>query len=86
MQSSFEEQTCLAENGMQALPLVVKAGSSSRCIGVLCLVRSRMQQESDRLLLELIARYIAIVIFNAVVKLAMKYRDIETAQDEARRA
>lgn len=24
MQSSFEEQTCLAENGMQALPLVVK--------------------------------------------------------------
>ena len=49
-------------------------------------LRSRMQQESDRLLLELIARYIAIVIFNAVVKLAMKYRDIETAQDEARRA
>ena len=41
---------------------------------------------TDRLLLELIARYIAIVIFNAVVKLAMKYRDIETAQDEARRA
>ena len=38
------------------------------------------------MLLELIARYVAIVVFNAVVKLAIKYRDIETAQDEARRA
>lgn len=86
MQRCFEQQKYLAENGMQALPLVVKAGNSSRCIGVLCLVRSEAQQESHRLLLELIARYVAIVIFNAVVKLATKYRDIETAQDEARRA
>lgn len=38
------------------------------------------------MLLELIARYVSIVIFNAVVKLATKYRDIEVAQDEARRA
>ena len=86
MQRCFEQQKYLAENVMQALPLVVKAGNSSRCIGVLCLVRSEAQQESHRLLLELIARYVAIVIFNAVVKLATKYRDIETAQDEARRA
>ena len=86
MQRCFKEQMYLSENGMQALPLVVKAGNSSQCIGVLCLVRSEAQQESDRLLLELIARYVAIVVFNAVVKLAIKYRDIETAQDEARRA
>lgn len=44
------------------------------------------EQETDHLLLELIARYVSIVIFNAVVKLATKYRDIEVAQDEARRA
>lgn len=86
MQRCFKEQMYLSENEMQALPLVVKAGNSSQCIGVLCLVRSEVQQESDRLLLELIARYVAIVVFNAVVKLAIKYRDIETAQDEARRA
>ena len=86
MQRCFEEQRYLSESGMQALPLIVKAGNSSQCIGVLCLVRSEAQQESDHLLLELIARYVAIVIFNAVVKLATKYRDIETAQDEARRA
>ena len=51
MQRCFEEQKYLSENGMQALPLIVKAGNSTQCIGVLCLVRSRMQQESDRLLL-----------------------------------
>lgn len=83
----FEEQTYLTENGMQALPLVVEAAGISRCIGVLCLERRKgTEQESDHLLLELIARYVAIVIFNAVVKLATKYRDIETAQDETRRA
>lgn len=87
MQTCFDEQKYLAENGMQALPLIVEAGSSSRCIGVLYLERSEgRQQESDHLLLELIARYVAIVIFNAVVKLATKYRDIETAQDEVHRA
>lgn len=86
IQRCFEEQQYLLEDRVQALPLIVKAGHSSKCIGVLCLVRSEAQQESDRLLLELIVRYVAIVIFNAVVKLATKYRDIETAQDEAHRA
>lgn len=83
----FEEQTYLAEKNVQALPLIIEAGGVSRCIGVLCLERREgTERESDHLLLELIARYVAIVIFNAVVKLATKYRDIETAQDETRRA
>ena len=87
MQSCFEQKEYLTENNVQALPLVVEVGSESRCIGVLCLERREgAQQESDHLLLELITRYVAIVIFNAVVKLATKYRDIETAQDETRRA
>lgn len=87
MQRCFETRTSLSASGMQALPLVVDTGGTSRCIGVLCLERREgMEQDSDRLLLELIARYVAIVIFNAVVKLAIQYRDIETAQDEVRRA
>ena len=45
-----------------------------------------VSKESDHLLVELIARYIAIVVFNSVVKLTTKYRDIEWAQDETRRA
>ena len=35
---------------------------------------------------ELVARYVAIVVFNAVVKLATKYRDIESAHEETQRA
>lgn len=87
MKQCFEEQVYLSEGGTQALPLVADVGGTCRCIGVLCLERrAGTEQETDHLLLELIARYIAIVVFNAVVKLATKYRDIETARDEARRA
>lgn len=87
MRRCFAGQAYLAEMGMQALPLVVDVGGSSSCIGVLCLERREgTERESDRLLLELIARYVGIVIFNSVIKLATQYRDIETAQDEARRA
>lgn len=83
----FEQQAYWIENGVQALPLMVDACDFSRCIGVLFLKRREgTEQESDHLLLELIARYVAIVIFNAVVKLVTKYRDIEVAQDEVRRA
>ncbi|MDO4164935.1 MAG: DUF5113 domain-containing protein [Bacteroides sp.] len=86
-QRCFAERKHIAENGLQALPLVVEAGDISRCVGVLCLERIEgTEQAADHLLQELIARYVAIVIFNAVVKLATKYRDIEDAQDEARRA
>lgn len=87
MQRCFEQQIYQSEENRQALPLVVDAGNRCRCIGVLCLERrAGREQEAERLLLELIARYIAIVIFNAVVKLATQYRDIEAAQDEVRRA
>ena len=69
------------------MPLVVDAAGDSRCVGVLYLERQEsVDQETAHLLLELIARYIAIVVFNAVVKLATKYRDIEAAHEEAHRA
>ena len=87
MENCFEQQVYMSEKSIQALPLVVDAGNVCRCIGVLCLERREgTEQETDHLLLELIARYVSIVIFNAVIKLATKYRDIEVAQDEARRA
>lgn len=67
--------------------MTIETAGSNRCIGALCIERSEgSEQSADRLLLELITRYVAIVVFNAVVKLAVKYRDIELAQDEARRA
>ena len=87
MQRCFDRQNCTSEGDFQALPLQVEAGGVSQCVGVLCLKRTAgTGREDDLLLLELVARYVAIVVFNAVLRLSDKYRDIETAHDEARRA
>lgn len=76
-----------ADSTIQCFPLIVDVGETHRCVGVLILVKPEgVGQEADRLLFELVARYIGIVVFNAVVKLANKYRDIESAQDDALRA
>lgn len=83
----FERRTSLSEGGLSAFPLVVEVGGDSRCVGVLCLEpRDTSSLPGVHLLLELVSRYVAIVVFNSVIKLAIQYRDIEEAQDEARRA
>ncbi|WP_455587042.1 DUF5113 domain-containing protein [Bacteroides sp.] len=87
MQRCFNEQKYLSDGLSQAIPLIVDAGGEHPCVGVLYLERREgTTLETDRLLFELVARYVAIVIFNAVVKLATKYRDIESAHEEAQRA
>lgn len=43
-------------------------------------------RENDRLLVELIVSYLAVVLHNAVVCVRRKHYDIELAQDDARRA
>ena len=76
----------LAEEGVRCIPLCVEAGGETRCVGVMAMrFSSRMEQEDDRLMLELVAGYVAILVYNAVELMAQKYRDIEVAQDEARR-
>ena len=77
----------ISEQNLQAIPLMVEAGGEHQCVGVLYLERREgTQQETDHLLFELVARYVSIVVFNAVVKLATQYRDIESAHEETRRA
>lgn len=83
----YERQLVQEQDRFLALPLVVEAAGTSTCIGALCLHRGEQSgRDYDRLLLQLVARYMAIVVFNAVLRLSEKYRDIELAQDEARRA
>lgn len=87
MQQCFDEQKYLVNGLSQAIPLIVDVGGEHQCVGVLYLERREgATLETDRLLCELVARYVAIVVFNAVVKLAMKYRDIESAHEETQRA
>lgn len=77
----------LSDISVQALPLMVEVGEAHRCVGVLAFLRQEgNEQENNRLLIELITNYVAIVVFNAVVKIATKYRDIESAEEDAYRA
>lgn len=87
MQQCYESKKTLSERHFSALPLIIDVTGESRCIGVLSIeYHDNGEQETDVLLLELIARYVAIVVFNAVVKIATKYRDIESAHEETYRA
>lgn len=87
VQCCFEEQSYQTDGNRQLFPLLVEAGGEHQCVGVLCIERREgTELETDRLLCEMIARYVAIVVFNAVVKLAVKYRDIESAYEETHRA
>ena len=87
VEQCFSSGKYLSEQHLQAIPLMVEAGGEHQCVGVLYLERREgTEQETDRLLFELVARYVAIVVFNAVVKLATKYRDIKSAHEETRRA
>ena len=87
VQLCFDSREYISEQHRQAIPLMVEVGGEHQCVGVLYLERREgTEQETDRLLFELVARYVAIVVFNAVVKLATKYRDIESAHEETQRA
>ena len=87
VQLCFDSREYISEQHRQAIPLMVEAGGEHQCVGVLYLERREgTEQETDCLLFELVARYVAIVVFNAVVKLATKYRDIESAHEETQRA
>lgn len=87
VQLCFDSREYISEQHRQAIPLMVEAGGEHQCVGVLYLERREgTEQETDRLLFELVARYVAIVVFNAVVKLVTKYRDIESAHEETQRA
>lgn len=87
MQQCFTQGEKIQEGTIQAFPLQIRLRKVNKCIGVLCLKRREVSEASiDSLLLELIVRYISIVVFNEVIKVAAKYNDIEIAHDEAHRA
>ncbi|MCK9159082.1 MAG: DUF5113 domain-containing protein [Bacteroidaceae bacterium] len=87
VRQSFDKNEYVCDRRYQALPLVVESDGASQKIGVLCIERHEdfTANDSDRLLLEMIARYVAIVVINAAVRMAVKYRDIESAHEEAER-
>ena len=62
VQLCFDSREYISEQHRQAIPLMVEAGGEHQCVGVLYLERREgTEQETDRLLFELVARYVAIV-------------------------
>lgn len=75
-----------ADHPQKCLPLQVEAGGEVHRLGVLAFRRAfDSVREDDRLMVELVAGYVSILVYNAVELVEQKYRDIEAAQDEARR-
>lgn len=87
LHSCFNQKQVLHTGNFLALPLAVDTDESTEIIGVLCIEKQDGNvTEADRLLLELIGRFVSVVVFNSVVRLAGRYRNIEAAHEEARRA
>ncbi len=87
MAHSFQSETARWQENdrIKCLPLWVETGEEKLCTGVLAVKTAfNAEREDDRLMLELIASYVAIILYHKVVLMAQKYRDIESAQDEAR--
>ena len=74
------------QDRFKCLPLWAETGGEKRCTGVLALqLALPAEREDDRLMLELVANYVGIIVYHAVILKARKFRDLEIAQDEARR-
>ena len=68
------------------LPLQIEVGEEMHSLGVFALCcSSYANYENDRLMLELVAGYISVMIYHAVELIAGKCRDVEISQDEVRR-
>jgi len=80
-----EKLAWMPDRRIWCLPLCVEAGGENRCMGVMALHCASHTGQEDRLMLELVAGYVAIIVYNAMELVARKYRDIDLARDEARR-
>lgn len=85
----YEKQTVTkqADDAVICLPLSAELQDEEHCLGAFALVRSRSNgyHEDERLLVQLITKYLSVVVMNVVVRMNCKYRDIELAKDEKTR-
>ncbi len=86
MHKSFDSKKPIEEDKIKSLPLWIEISGEKHCVGVMAIEYNLNHNEDENLMLEIISGYVAIVVYNAVVIMEQKQRDIETAQDESRRA
>ena len=87
LKTCFDTQQNQLTKNTLSIPLIVDIGDKHQCVGALYFEFSEAsEREADRLLAELIAGYIGIVVYNAIVKIAIHYRNIESAHEETQKA
>lgn len=87
IEECFASDRKIISEGKHAYPLWVDLGGVHQKVGVFYLEKKEGQfQAADEVLLQLMVSYLSVVVFNAVIRLANRYRDIESAQEETQRA
>ncbi|MCF0159243.1 MAG: DUF5113 domain-containing protein, partial [Bacteroidaceae bacterium] len=77
---------CDEQNGTRIQPLLVELGGESIGVGAFAFIQpSADYTAQDRILNDLILRYLAIMIYQTLIRLTMKQNDVELAEDEKRR-
>ena len=68
-----------------AFPLLVSGGDGSRCVGAMVLESEVRLSANERMMLEIIAGYVASVGYHATVDMAREYRNFDELVEESRR-
>lgn len=81
------KRRCLSPNATEgSFPLIVEWNGEESCIGVLVFCSRNKLRTDEILLLELVARYVAILVMNNIVRVERTYRDLEEVRDNKQRA
>ena len=80
------EAIWMGMNQWTCFPLCLDANDGALRIGGMAIKMSQSRcREDDRLLIELVSDYVAIAIYNAVIRVKQKHTNLELMQDEAHR-
>ena len=88
MEECFDSQAkvCSADGCVSCFPLLAEWTGTRQCLGVLVIQSQRKQQTGELLLLELMARYVGILLMNNTIRVGQTFRDLELVRDDKARA
>ena len=82
----FATQTKLLSDDGCAICLPLLADDEERCLGVFVVQAGRKLRPEEMLLLELLARYVGILLLNNTIRVGQTFRDLELMNDDKARA
>ena len=71
---------------VECFPLLAEEAGAERCLGVFVVQADRRLRPEETLLLELLARYVGILVVNNTIRVGRSFRDLELMRDDKARA